>query len=66
MESCITDIFVGHLYEMSQSEFRPSVIEQARLCLLDYYGVTMAGAEMLAQRNVSFLRAVHPSSMLLP
>ena len=39
----ITDIFVDYLYGLSVSELRAEAVEQARLCLLDYKGVTAAG-----------------------
>lgn len=54
----ITDIFVDYLYELSVSDIRVEAIEQARLCLLDYKGVTCAGAKMLAEKGSDFLERV--------
>lgn len=51
----ITDAFVDHLYAMSQQELPKHVIEQARLCLLDYMGCALAGAKMMEERNRQFL-----------
>ena len=51
----ITDIFVDYLYGISVSCIREEAIEQARLCLLDFQGVTRAGAKMLEKQGASFL-----------
>lgn len=51
----ITDIFVDSLYELSISDLRVEAIEQARLCLLDYKGVAIAGAKMLKKQGDVFL-----------
>ncbi len=51
----ITDAFVDHLYAMSQQELPKHVIEQARLCLVDYMGCALAGAKMMEERNRKFL-----------
>lgn len=54
----ITDIFVDYLYGLSISTIREEAIEQARLCLLDYKGVTSAGAKILEKRGRDFLSKV--------
>ena len=54
----ITDIFVDSLYELSVSDLRVEAIEQARLCLLDYKGVAIAGAKMLKKQGDVFLDRV--------
>ena len=54
----ITDKFVDYLYGLSVSCIREDAVEQARLCLLDYKGVTGAGAKMLEKQGVSFLSSV--------
>lgn len=54
----ITDIFVDHLFEMSQSALPGQVREQARLCAMDYVGCATAGSRITAERNVQFLTAV--------
>ena len=54
----ITDTFVNYLYDLSVSDLRKEAIEQARLCLLDFKGVTCAGAKMLQKRGCAFLDRV--------
>ena len=51
----ITDIFVDYLYGLSVSDLRAEAVEQARLCLLDYKGVTAAGAKILQKQGNTFL-----------
>ena len=54
----ITDIFVDYLYGLSVSDIRAEAVEQARLCLLDYKGVTAAGAKILKKQGDTFLNRV--------
>lgn len=54
----ITDIFVDHLFEMGQRELPEQVMEQARLCAMDYVGCANAGAKMMEERNRQFLTTV--------
>ena len=54
----ITDIFVDYLYGLSVSELRAEAVDQARLCLLDYKGVTAAGAKILQEQGNAFLERV--------
>ena len=54
----VTDIFVDYLYGLCVSDLRAEAIEQARLCLLDYKGVTSAGAKMLEKKGSDFLTRV--------
>ena len=54
----VTNIFVNYLYGLSVSAIREEAIDQARLCLLDYKGVTCAGAKMLEKQGASFLTRV--------
>ena len=54
----VTDIFVDYLYGLSTSPIREEALEQARLCLLDYKGVTAAGAKMLEEKGAMFLGSV--------
>lgn len=54
----ITDIFVDYLYGLSVSDLQSEAVEQARLCLLDYKGVTAAGAKMLQRQGDAFLDRV--------
>ena len=54
----ITDIFVDYLFGLSVSDLRAEAVEQARLCLLDYKGVTAAGAKILKKHGDAFLDRV--------
>ena len=54
----ITDYFVDHLFEMSQRALPERIIEQARLCAMDYVGCATAGARMMEEHNKQFLATV--------
>ena len=54
----ITDTFIDHLYGMAKESLSEHVLEQARLCAMDYVGCAAAGAKMMAERNEEFLKAV--------
>ena len=58
MSQTITDLFVSHLYEIAIAPISSNAVEQARLCLLDYNGVAMAGAKILTERENAFLERV--------
>jgi 2-methylcitrate dehydratase PrpD len=54
----LTDCFLDRLYELSQDTFHESVIHQTKRCILDYIGVTLAGAksiEMNSNNSISNL-----------
>lgn len=54
----ITNSFVDHLFEMSQRSLPERIMEQAKLCAMDYVGCATAGAKMMAERNQQFLAIV--------
>ena len=54
----ITNSFVDHLFEMSQRVLPERIMEQAKLCAMDYVGCATAGARMMEERNQQFLAAV--------
>lgn len=54
----ITNSFVDHLFEMSQRALPERIMEQAKLCAMDYVGCATAGAKMMAERNQQFLAIV--------
>lgn len=54
----ITNSFVDHLFEMSQRALPERIMEQAKLCAMDYVGCATAGAKMMAERNQQFLSIV--------
>jgi len=54
----ITNSFVDHLFEMSQRTLPERIMEQAKLCAMDYVGCATAGARMMEERNRHFLATV--------
>ncbi len=58
----ITDRLIDDLYDMSQSDFSDTVLQEAKNCLLDYLGVTFAGANMLAERSGILLDTMDTSN----
>lgn len=51
----LTDKYIDNLYQLTKIEFPERVILQAKKCLLDYLGVTFAGARMLNNKGSAFL-----------
>lgn len=54
----ITDTFIDHLYGMANESLPEQVLEQAKLCAMDYVGCAAAGAKMMVERNKQFLALV--------
>lgn len=54
----ITDIFIDHLFSMANESLPEHVLEQARLCAMDYVGCAAAGAKVMVERNKQFLALV--------
>ncbi|HRS09174.1 MAG TPA: MmgE/PrpD family protein [Bacteroidia bacterium] len=50
-----TDRLIDHLYELKNSSFSADIINQVKRCLLDYLGVTFAGAKLLNEKVNSIL-----------
>jgi 2-methylcitrate dehydratase PrpD len=53
--SSVTDKYIDSLYELTQIEIPEPIIFQAKKCLLDYLGVTFAGAAILREKGNVFL-----------
>ena len=53
--SSSTDKFIHGLYSLTQIELPESVVYQAKRCLLDYIGVTFAGARLIKEKGLSFI-----------
>ena len=51
----ISDLFIDHLYSMANEAIPDRVLDQARLCAMDYVGCAAAGAKMMVERNKQFL-----------
>jgi 2-methylcitrate dehydratase PrpD len=45
-----------NLFQLSQAAYDPGVVEQAKKCLLDYIGVTLAGTGMYGEKTASLLQ----------
>lgn len=50
MSKNITDSFIHYIYTIYNSEIPQTVFHQAKRCLLDYIGVTLAGSEMIKEK----------------
>jgi 2-methylcitrate dehydratase PrpD len=60
----LTEQLADDLYCLSKAELADRVVQQAKRCVLDYLGVTLAGAEMLrvqANSLLDYLGAGHGS-----
>jgi len=51
----LTDQFIDDLYEMGRAGFPDSVVHQAKRCLLDYLGSTLAGARLMQEKGEKLL-----------
>jgi len=51
----LTDKFFDNLYGLSQERHPDRVILQAKKCILDYLGVTFAGAKLISEKGNQFL-----------
>jgi len=55
MAENLAEKFIDDLFNLAQAGFSESVMLQAKKCLLDYLGVTLAGAKMLEEKGCRFL-----------
>jgi 2-methylcitrate dehydratase PrpD len=51
----LTDQFIEELYSLSNSQYSDTIKHQAKRCLLDYIGVTIAGAKILKAKSEHLL-----------
>lgn len=51
----VTESFIETLYSIENNNISSTTIKQAKRCLLDYLGVTFAGAEILAEKGDKLL-----------
>jgi len=58
----ITDSFVDDLYNVSQTTHSDSTVLQAKQCILDYLGVTLAGARVFSERGNELLDSFHTNN----
>lgn len=50
-----TDKLINHLFKLKNSSFSEDIINQVKRCLLDYLGVTFAGAKLLYEKANNIL-----------
>lgn len=58
MADNLTDIFVDYIFSKSSVEISEKVFDKAKFVLLDYFGVTIAGASILKQLHSDFINNV--------
>lgn len=58
----LTDQFINDICSLSAVEFPASVIHQAKRCLLDYLGSTLAGARLMQEKGKKLLTLMGGSS----
>lgn len=56
MNKNLTNEFIEELYDFSQSDFSENLKLQAKRCMLDYLGVTLAGSIMLKKKGNNLLK----------
>ncbi|RZK38533.1 MAG: MmgE/PrpD family protein [Pedobacter sp.] len=56
----ITEQFINDIYELSLSSFDEVILKEAKKCIVDYLGVTLAGAKMLNSQSLQLLNALEP------
>lgn len=61
MNSSITDRFVAELIDLGASRLPQAIVQQAKRCLLNYLGVTLAGAQLLREQGRHLLSLLDPS-----
>lgn len=52
-----TNRLIDDLYDLSTAQFNEKIIKQVKRCLLDYLGVTLAGAKMLRSKGEKLLKS---------
>jgi len=55
MSENLTETFIDDLYGLTKRSLHEAVNAQARMCVLDYLGVTFAGAKMLEEKGGKLL-----------
>jgi 2-methylcitrate dehydratase PrpD len=57
MTQNLTDVFIDDLYELRAVDVSAAVILQSKRCLLDYLGVTFAGAQLIRTKGLKLLHS---------
>lgn len=61
MNNNLTEKFVDEIYSLSQAGFPETVVLQAKGCILDYLGVTLAGARSIEEKAYKLIDCFGPS-----
>ncbi|MDC7226160.1 MAG: MmgE/PrpD family protein [Spirochaetales bacterium] len=64
MSNNITDIFIEDLFALSNSNIPTAVLQKAKNCVLDYLGVTFAGAKILQEKGNKYLEFQNDNSSI--
>lgn len=62
MTDNLTDKFIDSIYSLSRSKIPDSIMHQAKRCLLDYLGVTFAGARLIQVKGEKLLEIMKCSA----
>ena len=57
----IFEAFVDKIFHLTSIDFSDDVVHQAKRCLLDYIGITLAGSTMLADKLNQLKKAWRPA-----
>jgi 2-methylcitrate dehydratase PrpD len=55
MNKNITDQFIENIYSIKMDQCTEGILLRAKKCLLDYFGVTLAGSKMLSEKDSKLL-----------
>jgi len=62
MSNHLTNTFIDYLFELSRSSFEQSVNLQAKKCLLDFLGASLAGSKIIKKKTNKFLNKLDTGS----
>ncbi len=62
MNNCLTDIFIDSIYSIRYERYSEQVVKKVKECLLDYIGVTVAGAKILQEKENKVLAILDDNS----
>ncbi|NLO26182.1 MAG: MmgE/PrpD family protein, partial [Clostridiales bacterium] len=60
MKKNLTDFLIDDIYELTNEPIPEAVLMQAKKCLLDYLGVTLAGSAIAREKCLRYLDYFNP------
>ncbi|WP_164821494.1 MmgE/PrpD family protein [Paenibacillus koleovorans] len=57
MDKNASDRFIDHLAMVGETQLTEEIVQQTKMCVLDYIGCTLAGAQMLEPRSREYLKS---------